>query len=82
MAEVDSACVLVTGASQGIGKAIVITLAHNGHSILGVSRSRPEFPDADQVREGHRINWSPLDLSDATGVEQYAASLEPVAIRA
>jgi NAD(P)-dependent dehydrogenase (short-subunit alcohol dehydrogenase family) len=82
MAGVDSACVLVTGASQGIGKAIVATLARDGHSILGVSRSRPEFPDADQFHAGDRIKWSPLDLSHATAVEQYAASLERVAIRA
>lgn len=82
MAEVESARLLVTGASQGIGKAIVMTLAGSGHSVLGVSRSKPEFPGATQFPAIDRIRWGSLDLSDAPAVEQYAASLEPVAIRA
>ncbi len=82
MAEVESAHVLVTGASQGIGKAIVMRLANNGHFVLGVSRSKPEFPDDAQGHAVNRIKWTPLDLSHATGIEQYAASLEPLPIRA
>jgi short-subunit dehydrogenase len=82
MAQVKSACVLVTGASQGIGRAIVMSLANNGHSVLGVSRSKPELQDAAQFHASNRIKWTPLDLSSAPAIEQYAASLEPVAIRA
>jgi cyclitol oxidoreductase len=79
MAEAEIAPhVLVTGASQGIGKAIVMKLAASGHSVLGVSRSRPEFEPA-QVPD--RIKWTPLDLSNAEAVDQFAASLESVAIR-
>ncbi len=82
MAEVESACVLVTGASQGIGKAIVMRLAHNGYFVLGVSRSQPEFSDAAPFHAANRIEWTSLDLSEATGIEQYTASLESVSIRA
>jgi NAD(P)-dependent dehydrogenase (short-subunit alcohol dehydrogenase family) len=82
MAEVESRWVLVTGASQGIGKAIVMRLADNGHCVLGVSRRKPEFPDAAQFHAVNRIKWTAVDLSHATGIEEYAASLEAVAIRA
>jgi NAD(P)-dependent dehydrogenase (short-subunit alcohol dehydrogenase family) len=82
MAEVEQPGVLVTGASQGIGKAIVMRLADKGHSVLGVSRSKPEFPETAQSAAVSRIHWTSLDLSQMTGVEQYVASLEPVAIRA
>jgi cyclitol oxidoreductase len=82
MAGADRPCVLVTGASQGIGKAIVMRLANNGDFVLGVSRSQPAFPDAAQFHAANRVKWTSLDLSDATGIEQYAASLESVAIRA
>jgi cyclitol oxidoreductase len=81
MAEAESAHVLVTGASQGIGKAIMMKLAASGHSVFGVSRSKPEFALADQVPAFDRIQWTPLDLSNAAAVEQFAASLESVAIR-
>lgn len=78
MAEADSARVLVTGASQGIGKAIVTRLASLQHRVLCVSRSKPEL----QVEWADRVTWNPLDLSNASAIEQYAASLEPLTIRA
>lgn len=80
MGELESARVLVTGASQGIGKAIAMRLA-GGHFVLAVSRSKPELPDATQFPWAERLTWTPLDLSNANAVEQYAASLESVAIR-
>jgi cyclitol oxidoreductase len=78
MAEADSARVLVTGASQGIGKAIVTRLASLQHCVLCVSRSKPEL----QGEWAGHITWNPLDLSNASATERYAASLEPFAIRA
>jgi cyclitol oxidoreductase len=73
--------VLVTGASQGIGKAIVMRLACR-HHVLGVSRSQPEFLERGRFQWADRILWTPLDLSNASTIEQYATSLEPVPIHA
>lgn len=74
--------VLVTGASQGIGKAVLVELARGGHFVLGVSRTEPELPDPSPSSELGSIAWKQLDLSDATDVEQCATSLERTAIRA
>lgn len=76
MGEAESARVLVTGASQGIGKAIVIRLASRQHFVLGVSRTKPEYLETNRLQSGDCVAWSSLDLSNAAAVEQYAASLE------
>jgi NAD(P)-dependent dehydrogenase (short-subunit alcohol dehydrogenase family) len=75
--------VLLTGASQGIGKAVLLALARSRHFVLGVSRKEPEelagplhSPVSDYV------DWKPLDLSDAAAVGRWVASLAPIAIRA
>lgn len=84
MAIVDAAPrVLLTGASQGIGKAILVELARGGHFVLGVSRTKPEeLPDPAPSSDRSYIAWKRVDLSDASDVEQCASSLEPMAIRA
>ena len=82
MAGAESARVLVTGASQGIGKAIVRRLASREHFVLGVSRRKPEYLDDKRFGWADRVTWSSLDLSNAAAVEQYAASLETTPIRA
>lgn len=81
MREAESARLLVTGASQGIGKAIVMRLASRQRFVLGVSRSKPEYLDASRFGWPDCIAWTSLDLSNATAVEQYTASLETVPIR-
>ena len=74
--------VLVTGASQGIGKAIVEKLASLVHRVLCVSRSKPEFHGSDQPQYADRITWNSLDLSDSNAVDKYAASLDTASINA
>lgn len=81
MGEDESARVFVTGASQGIGRAIVMRLASRQHFVIGVSRSKPEYLDASRFQWTDRVAWNSLDLSRATAVEQYTASLEAVPIR-
>lgn len=73
---------LVTGASHGIGKAIVAKLANMHHRVRCVSRSKPEFLGPDQALCSNLVSWSPLDLSDPSAVEGYAASLEPASVTA
>ena len=77
-----TARVLLTGASQGIGKAILLELARCGHFVLGVSRTQPEvLVDPARSSESDHIAWKPLDLSNADAVAQFAASLEQMPIR-
>jgi len=78
----SAARLLVTGASQGIGKAIFLELARGGNFVLGVSRTKPaELADRSGFLDLDRVGWQPLDLSNAAAVEQCAASLEGTAIR-
>lgn len=73
--------VLITGASHGIGKAIVVKLANTHHRVLCVSRSNPEF-SKEEFQWADRVSWTPLDLSNASAVEKYAASLAPTSVSA
>jgi NAD(P)-dependent dehydrogenase (short-subunit alcohol dehydrogenase family) len=74
--------VLVTGASQGIGKAILLALGRSGLPVLGVSRNQPEeLADSARSLESGNAAWKSLDLSRAADVEQCASSLESTAIR-
>jgi cyclitol oxidoreductase len=84
MATADAAAsVVVTGASQGIGRAILLALARSRQSVLGVSRSKPqELAISAQPSEARYASWRPLDLSNAAGVAEFASSLEPMVIRA
>lgn len=82
MAGGEGARVVVTGASQGIGRAIVMRLASRQHFVVGVSRSKPEYLDASRFRSADRVAWTSLDLANATTVAQFAASLETYPIRA
>jgi len=78
-----AARVLLTGASQGIGKAVLLELARCGHFLLGVSRTPPELPiDFDRSPESDHIAWKPLDLSNVAAVAQFASSLESMPVRA
>jgi cyclitol oxidoreductase len=79
----SAARVLLTGASQGIGKAILLELARHKHFVLGVSRTKPEkLADPVQSLQSDYLGWKPLDLSDAAAVARFAASMESTAIRA
>lgn len=62
---------LVTGASSGIGAAIVARLLRDGWAVIGISRSRP---DLDHAAFAHR----PADLADPSSVAGALAGLDPV----
>jgi cyclitol oxidoreductase len=75
--------VLLTGASQGIGKAVLLALSRSHHSVLGVSRKKPEeLADSSSPLPSDYIDWKQLDLSDGAAIGRFAASLEFIAIRA
>ncbi len=66
-----SKCALVTGASSGIGAAIVDKLLLEGWQVIGLSRSRP---DIDHPGFQHL----PLDLADAQALADALIKLPPV----
>lgn len=67
---------VITGASQGLGKAFAIDLAKRGHNLILISlpnEGLPEFCDA--LAENHTIEVIPFeyDLSDADNVLNVSA---------
>jgi NAD(P)-dependent dehydrogenase (short-subunit alcohol dehydrogenase family) len=79
----SAARVLLTGASQGIGKAILLELARHKVFVLGVSRTKPEeLADGGCFPQSNFVTWEPLDLSDVAAVAKFASSLESATIRA
>jgi benzil reductase ((S)-benzoin forming) len=61
--------IIVTGASRGIGQAIVARLASPGKRLLGISREQPAAL-AQQVQDAQaEWLWQPLDLADLDQVQ-------------
>jgi len=58
--------ILVTGASSGIGRAIVDRLAREGHTVIGTSRRVSGFPQ-EAAGEG-AVPMIPLDVTDPASV--------------
>lgn len=44
MTKHESRCIVVTGASRGIGAACASVLLNDGHNVIGLSRSRGDMP--------------------------------------
>jgi cyclitol oxidoreductase len=76
-----AARILVTGASQGIGKAIFLSLARSEHSVLGITRTKPNELN-DPALSPDRVSWMPCDLLNTADVERSADLLEAVPVRA
>lgn len=62
---------LVTGASQGIGRAACLALSKAGHHIIGLARSKKALESLDdEVRAaGGAMTLIPFDLKDAAAFE-------------
>ena len=62
---------LVTGASQGIGRAACLALAKAGHHVIGLARSKKALETLDdEVRAmGGSMTLIPFDLKDAAAFE-------------
>lgn len=79
----ETPAILLTGASQGIGKAILVELTRGGHFVLGVSRTLPEgLTSPEESLDAMHFTWKHLDLSNAAEVSRCASSLQSIAIRA
>jgi NAD(P)-dependent dehydrogenase (short-subunit alcohol dehydrogenase family) len=70
--------VVVTGASAGLGRAIVERFARDGSAIGLVARGRERLEDAQRSVEslGGKAVVLPLDVADAGAVEEAAATVE------
>jgi NAD(P)-dependent dehydrogenase (short-subunit alcohol dehydrogenase family) len=70
--------VVVTGASAGLGRAIVERFARDGSAIGLMARGRERLEDAKRSVEslGGRGIVLPLDVADAAAVEQAAQTVE------
>jgi NAD(P)-dependent dehydrogenase (short-subunit alcohol dehydrogenase family) len=78
MASKDAQVVVVTGASAGVGRAIVRRLADEGASIALIARGREGLDAAAGEVEaaGGRALVLPLDVADSDAVEQAAEETE------
>ena len=69
---------LVTGASNGIGRAMAIELAKHGFGIVGVARSADKLDKAMQecgTHNGGRVRALPADLSEPGAVDRIIGSI-------
>jgi len=67
--------VVVTGATQGIGKAIALALLEGGHRVIGVGRSAEKLKAlrADAGAMADRLRCEALDIADSAEVTRRVA---------
>ncbi len=70
--------VVVTGASAGVGRAVVRAFAKRGHNVGLIARGRDglEAAKSEVEAEGGRAICCEVDVADAAAVEQAAAEIE------
>lgn len=76
-----SKVIMVTGASAGVGRAVVRELAEPGVTLGLIARGRDGLEGARKEAEvgGAKVHLFPLDVVDAAAVENAAAELERLA---
>lgn len=73
MAE-SSRIILLTGATRGLGRALVDEFVARGHTVWGCGRS-PEKVEALKPAHPAPHDWSVVDVADASAVERWAERL-------
>jgi short-subunit dehydrogenase len=66
---------IVTGASRGLGRALVLALAARGHRVLACARAGAGLSSLEQAAAPGRIVAVPLDLGDAAAVAPAVAAM-------
>ena len=74
-AHVPRRTAVVTGASQGIGRAIAARLAGDGFRVWAVARRREPLEELRVAELADRILPAPCDLTDAEAVSDLAATI-------
>ena len=70
----DKRVVILTGATRGIGRAMVDELARAGHTVLGCGRSASHIADLTAAHAAPH-DFAVLDVTDAAGVQSWADRL-------
>lgn len=70
--------VLVTGSSNGIGKATAELFAHNGFTVYGISRSCKE--ETVPYENGGSITYIRADVTDVLSVERAVSKIDSLGI--
>ncbi|MEL6387033.1 MAG: SDR family NAD(P)-dependent oxidoreductase [Pseudomonadota bacterium] len=67
----DKRLTLVTGASQGIGRAAAVALARRGDTVIAVARSKNALESLDDEikAQGGSAVLVPMDLKDGKGID-------------
>lgn len=71
-------CILITGASRGIGQALALRLADDGDHIIGLSRSGCRCHDGASMMDEHHIYCDLSDLDSVAAVGQQLQRRFPV----
>ena len=68
---------LITGASRGIGRAVVLAFAREGAHVLLLSRARKALEEVDdRIRaQGGKASLIPLDLADGKAIDTLGPTL-------
>lgn len=69
---------LITGASRGIGRAVVMVLADRGYAVLAAGRDVSALDEVAAVLRERDVPCRPVaaDLATATGIESLGAEIE------
>jgi NAD(P)-dependent dehydrogenase (short-subunit alcohol dehydrogenase family) len=66
---------IVTGASKGLGAALVRALLRPGNSVFGVSRSLNEDLIAESNEAGVELHWVQADLTETLSIDAFMATI-------
>jgi short-subunit dehydrogenase len=74
---IEDRIILITGASQGIGKATALEIARAGGTVLLVARTREKLEEVghDVERLGGTAHAHPADLTDPDDIDRMAAEV-------
>lgn len=67
---------VITGASRGVGEALALRLAQEGHRVAALARNEEALKAIASQAPEDSIIACPLDVSDATAVQQCIDSLD------
>jgi NADP-dependent 3-hydroxy acid dehydrogenase YdfG len=70
--DVPEPLVVITGASQGIGRALAVGFAKLGHPLLLIARHEDDIPELS----GHPFRWAEIDVVDYAGLSAAIAEAE------
>jgi len=68
-------CFIVTGASKGLGEAIIRKLLKPGHTVIGISRHKNAKLIADAAEAGVKLDYIEFDLANTEHLEAVNARI-------